>query len=329
MGLFFSKSFNARTDIPSLSDKIAIVTGANTGLGYHTALTLASHGAKVYLACRSESKALAAIKQMETEDKSLVGTDRLVWLSFDLGSLKKARQAAEDFLSRESRLDILINNAAIGAGPYALTDDGYESSLGGNHLAHFVFTTTLLPTLTSTSKLPGSDVRIITLTSGAHAYAPKGFSFATKDDFKKLYAPEAKKDTVMNGFARYGLSKLANLLFMSELQRRLDAEGTPIIAMSVHPGIVLTDGGKKVFDSLGVLGMVAKPFLIMPEKGATNSLFAAASPQVRAEAGKWKGGYIVPYCKIGKTTKEGSDEKLAKELWGTTEEIVGEVLGKP
>ncbi|TFY79516.1 hypothetical protein EWM64_g4499 [Hericium alpestre] len=162
MGFLFSKpSYDPKRDIPDLTGKVVIVTGANAGIGAQTVEQLAQHGAKVYLACRTESKARAAIADIEKANPALKGQDRLVWLPLDLSSLHSAKAAAEEFLTKEKRLNLLINNAGRLTAEYVLTSEGIEESVAVNHLGHLVFTTTLLPLMKETAKEKGSDVRIV------------------------------------------------------------------------------------------------------------------------------------------------------------------------
>ncbi|TFY76492.1 hypothetical protein EWM64_g7520 [Hericium alpestre] len=162
MGFLFSKpSYDPRRDIPDLTGKVILVTGANAGIGLQTSEQLAIHGAKVYLACRTESKAKAAIAGIEDRTPSLKGQGRLMWLPLDLSSMRSSKKAAEEFLSKEKRLDILINNAGRLADDYVLSPEGVELSVAVNHLGHFVLTTALLPLLKETARRPDADVRII------------------------------------------------------------------------------------------------------------------------------------------------------------------------
>jgi len=158
--------FNPQRDLADLTGKVAIVTGANTGIGYHTVKLLARQGAKIYLGARNESKAKAAIAELEREG---LGPGQVVWLHVDMSEPTWAQDAANEFLKKESRLDILVNNAAVLAGPYVLTKDGLNLTMVVNHFSPVVFIRTLLPLMIQTSKEPNSDVRIVTVGSCAHS----------------------------------------------------------------------------------------------------------------------------------------------------------------
>jgi len=323
MGGFFSKRFNPVTDIPNLDGRIAIVTGANSGIGYQVALQLVAHGAKVYLTTRSEQKALEAIKRIEAEVVAIRGSGRLQWLTMDLSSVKSAKAAAQAFLQKEDKLDILVNNAGMMASPYSETSEGLSTVMAANHLGPFVFTTTLLPVLEATAKLPGSDVRVINVSSSQHS-SPPYTTFATLADFKSLCGEEAKKDNLGVKFARYGQTKLANILFTHELQKRWDQAGIPAITIATHPGGVATEGGSRFLGPF--LFAVLKPFILTPLQGAITPLFAATAPVVKAEVAKWKGTYLVPYGKMEMPTKNALDAEAASNLWKLSERTEAEVL---
>ncbi|KZO91905.1 NAD-P-binding protein [Calocera viscosa TUFC12733] len=325
--------FNPITDIPDLTGRVAIVTGANSGLGYQTVLQLANHGAKVYLTTRSEGKARDAIARLEGESPALRGSGRLQSLVLDLSLVVNAKAAAEEFLRREERLDILINNAGQLASDFEVSSEGLSTVFAADHVAPFVFTTTLLPLMEATAKLPGADVRIITVSSSQH---PNALPTTKFDSFEDLRDKQCTSDAKVNGqtgkFARYGHAKLANILFAKELQRRLDAAGVPILSISLHPGNVATEGAERLVRSMGsgALGSVAwsaiTVFVMTPLQGATTQLFAATSPEVRAEAGKYGGQYLVPYGCVAKPSEVGRRPQLPGQLWELTERAVAEIL---
>ena len=202
--------------IPSLQGKSAIVTGANQGLGLETARVLAGHGARVVLAVRTLSKGEAAIEQILADHP----TTELSLVRLDLSSLDSIRAAADDVRRRLDRIDILINNAGVMYAPSETTSDGFEMQLGTNHLGHFAWTGLLIDRLLG---VPGS--RIVTHTSIGHKLAPAA-GFAALETEDRLSPPTA-----------YNRSKLANLLFHYELQRRLTACGAKTIAVAAHPGL--------------------------------------------------------------------------------------------
>ncbi len=189
-------------DLPSFAGRIAIVTGANSGLGAVTARELARKGAKVILAVRNTNKGEAAAQQM---------TGDVEVRQLDLQDLSSVRQ----FAGGVDEVDILINNAGIMAVPYALTADGFESQIGTNHLGHFALTNLLLPKITD---------RVVTVSSMLHRMGS-----ISLDDLNW-------KSRRYSAWPAYGQSKLANLLFTRELQQRLNAVGSPLRALAAHPG---------------------------------------------------------------------------------------------
>jgi NAD(P)-dependent dehydrogenase (short-subunit alcohol dehydrogenase family) len=230
-------SSNPLPELRDLTGCVTVVTGGNTGIGYSTVLHLARCGAKVYLGARNEAKARAAIEKLQAEGLG-PRQGEVVWLDVDLTYPRKAKEAAEFILSREQRLDILINNASKQALPYVRTSDGLSDSMAINHLSPFLFTITLLPLLTSTAWLPDADVRIVNITSTMYSWAknPRFDSIeAINSDFHSDYGWFSSPRMQL-----YSYTKLANILHAKELQKRLDAENVPIIVTSVHPGLVFT-----------------------------------------------------------------------------------------
>ncbi|KAI0305347.1 hypothetical protein B0F90DRAFT_1625138 [Multifurca ochricompacta] len=282
-------------DLLDLHDRVAIVTGANSGIGLYIALHLVRRGAKVYLAARSEEKAAHAITRMENEGMG-ESPGELVWLPIDLTDPHKAKAAAEWFLKRESRLDIL--------GVYS------------HHISPFLFTKTLLPLIEKTASKPGSDVRIVNVSSIAHRWAPNpryDSLEAFNNDFSSTYKPKTNV---------YAYTKLANVLWTKELQRKFNARGIPITAMSVHPGNVMS--ALHVPDIWKVDQLGLSLFFISPHDGGYTPAWAAASRQVFEEREKYKGKYLVPYGTIEEASKDAQREDLAKELWETTENVLKE-----
>ncbi|TFY66029.1 hypothetical protein EVG20_g5060 [Dentipellis fragilis] len=338
MGFLFSKQvYDPTHDIPDLTGKVVIITGSNwlttvawlihcsAGIGIRTAEQLALHGAKVYLACRSEAKATAAIAELEKTTPSLKDQNRLVYLPLDLSSVHSAKEAAEDFLSREDRLDVLINNAARGIEEYQLSKDGIELTIAVNHFGHFVFTQTLLPLLKETAKRRDADVRIVVVSSRAHL-GPGTTKFGSLEEMNDPQGPPAKINSISTKMSRYGTSKLMNVLFASELQRRLDAENAAITVISLHPGAVATETAHAA-DLPWYAKIYIATLAIAPLQGAFTSLFAATSARVAAEREKYKGKYLVPYGEIaGPATAAAKDPVLAKTLWDTTEKITAGLL---
>ncbi|TFK48485.1 NAD(P)-binding protein [Heliocybe sulcata] len=306
--------FDPSVDLANLSGKVAIVTGANSGIGLYTVLHLARKGATVYLGARSQAKADQAIARLKAEGLG-PSPGQIRWLDLDLTDPRAAKRAAEWFLTQETRLDILINNAGILVVPYARTADGTSESMMINHISPFLFTQTLLPLMEQTSAA-GEDVRIVNLSSEMHSWIPNpryDSIEALNDDFSNSRMAQTRL---------YAYSKLANLLYTKELQRRLDSKGSKILVMAIHPGSVLTEGNIRLWSHLwcgSLITWLVSFFFSTPSVGAYPSVFAAAAPVVRAEADRYKGQYILPGNKITKTSKDAESTTLAADLWDTTE----------
>lgn len=217
-GLFFPLVYGykyTKESIPDLSGKTAIVTGGNTGIGYETISELVKNGAKVYLAARSEARAVDAIRKIEAGKPK----GSVKWLKIDLQDLQSVKSAAQEFSKADHRLDILYLNAGIMAGPYKLTSDGIETQMQTNHVSHFLFTNLLIPKLEASS-----DPRVIAISSQGHNLFSAG-----ADSFGSL--KELNND-LGSTWKRYGQSKLSNILFARGLGQR----HPKILANACHPG---------------------------------------------------------------------------------------------
>ena len=280
---------------------LCIPTG-NAGLGKETVLQLAKHNPKkIFLAARSEVKAEEAIKSV----KSSVSNDvEVVWIPLDLMSGKSIKNAAEQVNAQSSRLDVLVLNAGVMALPPGETEMGHEIQLGTNHTGHFYLTKLLLPTLLKTAEEPDSDVRVVSLASVGHNFAPT---------FEKILDQEKLKK--VSTTARYGASKAANILFAAELSRRYPS----ITSVAVHPGIIVTN----LYDSLNSQSLFAalgSKFLRLSgstvQQGACNSLWAAAGAKKEELS---NGGYYVPVGILKRRNKWACNEDMGKRLWEWTE----------
>jgi len=230
-------------DLPSFAGRTAIVTGANSGLGEVTARELARNGAKVILAVRNTAKGTAAAARM---------TGDVEVRELDLQDLSSVRQFADGVDSA----DVLVNNAGIMATPYAVTADGFESQIGTNHLGHFALTNLLLPKLTD---------RVVTVSSMMHR-----IGYISLKDLNWKSRP-------YSAWLAYGQSKLANLLFTSELQRRMDAAGSALCALAAHPGYSATNLQNHAGQKLGKAMMsVGDRFATDADFGARQTLFAVS-----------------------------------------------------
>ncbi|KAF9063833.1 NAD-P-binding protein [Rhodocollybia butyracea] len=314
-------------DLIDLQGKVAIVTGGNTGVGYATVQFLAEKGAKVYMGARNEEKATVAIEEIEAElPKDTNGNSKgsVHWLKLDLSDLRLVKEAGTWFLSKEERLDILVNNASHPSyGPYKL-QDGLLDVMVVNHISHFELTETLLPLLKKTAALEGSDVRIVNVSSLAHTRV-KPESFVGVESINKQFG-----DSVGGYLDTYGNSKLANILHIKHLQSQLKQESIPITCIAVHPGPVRTIGADGFLNSVPFVGWFLKwvvgPLFFVPwRQGAATSAFAAASKDVATAREAYEGAYLTPVAKISEPSSFAKDEKLQRELYETTRHILTEL----
>jgi len=320
-------------DLTDLSGKVAIVTGGNTGVGYGTIQFLAQKGAKVYMGARNQEKATIAIEEIEKGLRTNGGGGSVHWLPLDLSDPRLVKKTATEFLRKEDRLDILVNNAShTSYGPYKINEDGLLDIMVTNHISHFVLTDTLLPLLKSTANLDGSDVRIVNLSSMSHSgIQPE--SFVGRESLNRQYG-----DSVGGYLNTYGNSKLANILHIKHLQAQLNSESVRITCLAVHPGAVLTIGASGFLNSVPFIGWFLKTvlgplFFASWKTGAMTSAFAAAGKDVttfrtssdEAERKIYEGVYLTPVAKITEPSKSAMDERLQKELYETTREVLGEM----
>ena len=293
------------TDIPDLHGRVALVTGANSGIGFETAKALAGHGATVVLACRDADKAVTATERIGAQ---VPGAD-LRTVRLDLASLGSVRAAAEQIHSSYQGIDLLINNAGLMWPPQGLTEDGFEIQLGTNHLGHFALTGLLLDLLTA----PGS--RVVTVSSVGHKRGTV--------DFDDLQFQRRK----YNRSAAYGQSKLANLLFAYELQRRLAAAGSPTVSLAAHPGMAATPLMRHV---TGPTGLIVSVVLKLSgqrsvEEAALPTLRAATDPA--ATGGQYYGpdgrGESRGLPTLVASNTLSNDAELQRRLWQESEKLTG------
>jgi len=290
-------------DVPVQRGRVAVITGANSGIGFETAAVLASKGAKVVLAVRDLAKGMESTARIKAGNPHA----DIALQELDLASLRSIRAAAEDLTAAYPRIDLLINNAGVMGTPKASTKDGFELQLGTNHLGHFALTGLLLDHL-----LPVEDSRIVTVSSLGHR-ARAAIDF---DDLQS----ERRYDR----FAAYGRSKLANLLFTYELQRRLVANGRPTIAIAAHPGSSRTNLGRNSPAWLRFTFTALGPLLFQrPRMGALSTLRAATDPTVRGGQYYGPGGFAeqrgYPVCV--QSSAQSHDEELQRRLWMVSEEL--------
>ena len=293
--------------IPDLAGKIIVVTGGNSGIGFEAAKAFAQKGAEVILASRNMQKANAALAEL-TRD---VPNGRVKVIQLDLASLASVRQFAEQFKTQYGRLDILVNNAGIMMVPYGKTEDGFERQLGTNHLGHFALTGLLLDSLANSDA-----ARVVNVSSLAHENGEM--------DFSNLMYDEG------NGYSRmgaYGRSKLANLLFTYELQRRLDAAGKNSLSIAVHPGISATNLANHMMDRW-YLRWLRPLFARMVQSSAMGALPTIRAAVDSAAAG---GSYYGPdgkqerdgYPVVVQSNAASHNLEDARRLWEISEELTG------
>jgi NAD(P)-dependent dehydrogenase (short-subunit alcohol dehydrogenase family) len=273
----------------SLQGRVALVTGANTGIGKVTARELALRGAHVFIACRSRERTEPVLAEI----RAAAPQAQVEALALDLGDFDSVRACAAEFLGRGLPLHLLINNGGMSPHRGQMSASGFELAFGVNHMGHFLLTALLLDRLRQSA-----PSRIVTVASEAHR-AAKGI------DWDAVRKPTASK----TGLAEYSRSKLANVLFSAELGRRLAGSGVTTYAL--HPGVVATDVWRGVPAPLRAL---IKLFMITPERGAQTTLHCATS----AEAGRDSGLYYEK-SKIKAPSDVAQDAALAGELWQHSE----------
>ncbi|MFF4014178.1 oxidoreductase [Streptomyces sp. NPDC001843] len=292
--------------IPDQTGRTAVVTGANSGIGYVTARELARRGARVVLACRSEARGNAAADRIVAE----VPQAHAEFVRLDLGDLASVREFA-DRLPYE-RIDLLVNNAGVMALPYGTTADGFETQFGVNHLGHFALTGLLLPTLLAT---PGA--RIVTVSSGMHALA-------------NIDPSDLNGERRYRRWIAYARSKTANLLFTHELARRLSVRRAHVVAVAAHPGYAATNlqtagvraEGRRAAERLVELGnrVVAQS----AEAGALPTLYAATAPDVPPDAflgpsfAMWRGAPALSW-----RAPWTLNDAMGERLWTESERLTG------
>jgi NAD(P)-dependent dehydrogenase (short-subunit alcohol dehydrogenase family) len=274
-------------------EKVALVTGASSGIGLYTALGLARAGMYVVMAGRDPTRTERARQLVATR----TGSERVAVLLADFANLAEVRRLAGEVLERCPRLDVLVNNAGLMSPSYRLSAEGYELTFAVNHLAPFLLTNLLLDRLVASA-----PARIVTVASQAHKGAHIEIDhLARPRDWSLLRA--------------YGRSKLCNILFTRELARRLAGSG--VVATCLHPGVVATGIGQRG----GIVELawrIGKPFMLKPERGAETSIFLATV----ADPTPFDGQYVVDRHPAP-TDPAAQDEALARRLWDESARLVG------
>jgi len=288
-------------DLPDLSGTVAVVTGANSGIGLHTAKALAAHGARVVLACRNTDAAAKAADRMTG--------------SVEVEALDLASQASiRDFAARwDGPLDLLVNNAGVMRPPhYRETEDGHELMFGTNHLGHFALTGRLVPALTA-----APAPRVVTVASVAHHSGDERVLAANPPEG---YSPEPY----------YGNSKLANLLFARELQHRATEAGSALVSTAAHPGVSATNlvGSPDGMGASWVVRRIVSPYVLplvfqSAAAGANPSLYAATLAEPGSYTGPQRFGEWRGPIGPAKLSRLAADDDLARKLWALSEEKTG------
>jgi retinol dehydrogenase-12 len=275
-------------DQKPLEGQVALITGANTGIGLATARALATQGAHVFVACRSTERGRAAVEDIRQH----AGHAEVELLLLDLGDFDSVRACAQTFLERGLPLHLLINNAGVG-GQRSLTKSGFELQFGVNHMGHFLLTQLLLDRIRESA-----PARVITVASQSH-YSARGI------DFEALRKP-AEGRTAMR---EYAVSKLANVLFSAELARRL--QGSSVTTYSLHPGVVASDIWR---GAPWPARMLMKLLLLSIEKGAQTTLHCATSTEAAKETGLY-----YDKSRVREPSTLAQDRALARDLWERSE----------
>ena len=295
-------------DIPDQRGATFFITGANTGIGFEAAKAIAGKGGRVLLGCRNQEKGEAALARIR---EAFAQAD-VELVRIDLADLASIRAAAAVVL-QEPRLDVLINNAGVMWNPRTLTKDGFESQFGINHLGHFALTGLLLPKLLKTP-----DSRIVNISSNGH-----------RQGNHDLYWDDLNAEQSYSRAGRYFASKLANLLFTYELDRRLKARGASTIAVAAHPGGANTELARHITGFWGVVLWLLTPIILLfantAEQGAWPTELAATHPRV--QSGQYFGpdgrGEMSGKARQVDSSEASKDPKKAKRLWDLSIELTG------
>lgn len=294
------------SDIPEQTGRVAVVTGANSGLGLITARELARAGAKVVIACRDTAKGDRAAAEIRAQ---VPGADLDV-RALDLADLASVRSFVARLGGERDWVDLLINNAGVMAPPRRTTVDGFESQFGTNHLGHFALTGLMLPSL-----LAAPAPRVVTLSSGAHRIG--------KMDFDDLQGERS-----YNNWRAYGQSKLANLLFCFELDRRARAAGTKLMSLAAHPGYAATNlqfAGPAAFYEKAIMTVTNQVLAQSAEMGALPTLYAATAPDLPGGAFIGPDGFMEQrgYPHIVTATGRAYNEADWRRLWEVSVQLTG------
>ena len=287
-------------NIPNQKGRVAIVTGSSSGIGFETAQILSRKQATVVIAVRNSEKGNAAAEKILRQNKEA----DLKVMKLDLANLASVKEFAEEFKKNYARLDLLINNAGVMAPPYSKTADGFELQFGTNHLGHFALTAHLLDVLTNTK-----DARIVNVSSDAHQMGKINFDDLNWE--KRKYSP----------WRAYGDSKLANLYFTFELDRKLKENKLDLTTTAAHPGLTATELKRNG----GAVNFLTSFFAQNASMGALPVLRAASGKETKGgeffspDGFLGMGGYPIN----AEPSKLSKDEKIAGHLWAMSEQLTG------
>jgi NAD(P)-dependent dehydrogenase (short-subunit alcohol dehydrogenase family) len=285
-------------EIPDLTGKVILVTGGNAGVGKETVKQLLVHNAKVYLAARNAQKANEAITELKNETGK-----EAVFLQLDLSDIPAVRRSAQEFLSKESQLHVLINNAGVMVPPKEeVTAQNYDMQFGTNVIGHWLFTHLLLPALlAATEASPSHEKARIVMVSSSASYLTKGLDFDAIAD-----GPERTKYGV---WELYNKSKFGNVVVASELARRY---GDKIVSTSLHPGSIQTDLQRNLpWWQQTILNLKLYPATY----GALTQLYCATAPSAADANGK----FFIPWARLGEANKGALDPQVGEKLWSWLE----------
>ncbi|KAI4465283.1 phosphatidylinositol-glycan biosynthesis class f protein-related [Holotrichia oblita] len=332
MGLYSEKS-KVRLD-----GKTAIITGCNTGIGKETAMDLYKRGATVIMACRNTEKAEEAANDIINSTKEIQNHGKIIVVELNLSSLASVRECSDKILQKHERIDLLINNAGVMTCPYGKTEDGFETQIGTNHLGHFLFTLLLLPRI-----IQSTPARIVNVSSMAHRGIVVIKTFIIFEFHLNLLVCK-KSDPVLSqtsltGYidfddlnwdkrsysaaGAYQQSKLANILFTKELNRRLkEANIEGVTVYTLHPGAINTDLQRHIGATYGktiswMINSAGKCFFKTPLEGAQTTIYCA----IDEKAGKESGLYYSE-CKPTRPSDKAEDMTTAKRLWDVSYDLV-------
>lgn len=284
-----------RTNNKEMEEKIAVVTGANSGMGKATVAALADQGFTVIMLCRNLERGDLALRELTKKENR-----NLKLMQCNLGSMKDIRRFTDEFKASYNKIDVLVNNAGVISLDRRETEDGLEEQFGVNHLGHFLLTLRLLDLMSAGS-------RIVVVSSGAHKVG-------------RIHFEDINLTQGFHVMKAYGQSKLANILFTRELAERLKGRG--ITVNCCHPGAVATSMGVDRNTGFGkTITSLLKPFFLTPEEGAKTAIFLATSPEIKNITGKY-----FYQCHMEKTSKAAKSKRLAKKLFALSEEITKEEM---